>query len=139
MAFKKGITLLIQRDYVEAEKKIREAISMNPDEPAYIGAHGWAKYLATGNKSEVFGESVKALEKAIKINGKIPENHYYLGCVYKNQNDLKNAEKYFQKAIELEPDYIEAKRELRLINARKTSARSEKKPEKKFWSSLFKR
>lgn len=139
MAFKKGITLLIQRDYVEAEKKIREAISMNPDESAYIGAHGWARYLATENKPEVFGESVKALEKAIKINGKIPENHYYLGCVYKNQNDLKNAEKYFQKAIELEPDYIEAKRELRLINARKTSARNEKKPEKKFWSSLFKR
>jgi len=139
IAFKKGITLLIQRDYVEAEKKIREAIIMNPEEAAYIGAHGWTKYLATDNKSEVFGESVKALEKAIKINGKIPENHYYLGCVYKNHNELKNAEKSFQKAIELEPDYIEAKRELRLINARKTSARTEKKPEKKFWSSLFKR
>jgi len=139
IAFKKGITLLIQRDYVEAEKKIREAIIMNPEEAAYIGAHGWTKYLATDNKSDVFGESVKALERAIKINGKIPENHYYLGCVYKNHNDLKNAEKSFQKAIELEPDYIEAKRELRLINARKTSARTEKKPEKKFWSSLFKR
>ena len=139
MAFKKGITLLIQRDYAEAEKNIREAVTMNPEESAYIGAHGWTRYLAAENKSSVLGESVKALEQAIKMNGKIAENHYYLGSIYKHQNDLKNAEKCFQKAIEIEPDYIEAKRELRLINTRKSNARNEKKPEKKFWSSLFKR
>lgn len=139
MAFKKGITLLIQRDYAEAEKNIREAVSMNPEEAAYVGAHGWTRYLAAENKSNVLGESIKELEKAIRMNGKIPENHYYLGSIYKHQNDLKNAEKCFQKAIEIEPDYIEAKRELRLINTRKSSARNEKKPEKKFWSSLFKR
>jgi len=139
MAFKKGVTLLVQRDYAEAEKNIREAVRMNPDEAAYIGAHGWTKYLAAENKSSVLGESVKTLEKAISMNVKIPENHYYLGSIYKHQNDLKNAEKCFQKAIEIEPDYIEAKRELRLINTRKSSARNEKKPEKKFWSSLFKR
>ncbi|MAT99025.1 MAG: hypothetical protein CL608_17915 [Anaerolineaceae bacterium] len=139
MAFKKGITLLIQRNYAEAEKNIREAVTMNPEEAAYVGAHGWTRYLAAENKSSVLAESIKTLEQAIKMNGKIAENQYYLGSIYKNQNDLKNAEKCFQKAIEIEPDYIEAKRELRLINTRKMNARNDKKPEKSFWSSLFKR
>ncbi|MEZ4547847.1 MAG: DnaJ domain-containing protein [Thermodesulfobacteriota bacterium] len=139
MAFKKGITLLIQRNYAEAEKNIREAVTMNPEEAAYVGAHGWTRYLAAENKSSVLAESIKTLEQAIKMNGKIAENQYYLGSIYKNQNDLKNAEKCFQKAIEIEPDYIEAKRELRLINTRKMNARNDKKPEKRFWSSLFKR
>ena len=139
MAFKKGITLLIQRNYAEAEKNIREAVTMNPEEAAYVGAHGWTRYLAAENKSSVLSESIKTIEQAIKMNGKIAENQYYLGSIYKNQNDLKNAEKCFQKAIEIEPDYIEAKRELRLINTRKMNARNDKKPEKKFWSSLFKR
>jgi len=139
MAFKKGITLLIQRNYAEAEKNIREAVTMNPEEAAYVGAHGWTRYLAAENKSSVLAESIKTLEQAIKMNGKIAENQYYLGSIYKNQNDLKNAEKCFQKAIEIEPDYIEAKRELRLINTRKINARNDKKPAKRFWSSLFKR
>ncbi|MEW6144802.1 MAG: DnaJ domain-containing protein [Thermodesulfobacteriota bacterium] len=139
MTFKKGITLLIQRDYAEAEKKIREAVNMNPDEAAYLGALAWAGFLAAGDKSAVVEEVKSSLEKALKMNDKIPENNYYLASVYKYANDLRNAEKYFEKAIELDPDYIEAKREVRLIKTRKTSIKNDKKIEKNFWSSLFKK
>ena len=116
MAFKKGITLLVQRDYGEAEKKIREAVNMNPDEAAYLGALAWTRFLAAENKSAVLEEVKNSLEIALKMNDKIPENYYYLGSVYKYTNDLRKAERYFEKAIELDPDYIEAKREIRLIN-----------------------
>lgn len=139
MTFKKGITLLIQRNYAEAEKYIREAVQMNPEEAAYLGAHGWTKFLAAEDKSSVLDEVKNSLEKAIKMNDKIPENQYYLGCIYKHTDDLRNAAKYFQKAIELDPDYIEAKREVRLLNTRRSSVVNEKKIEKNFWSSLFKK
>jgi curved DNA-binding protein CbpA len=139
MTFKKGITLLIQRDYAEAEKKIREAVNMNPDEAAYLGALAWTRFLAAEDKSPVLEEVKNSLEIALKMNDKIAENYYYLGSVYKYTNDLRKAEKYFEKAIELDPDYIEAKREVRLINTRKTNIKSDKKIEKNFWSSLFKK
>lgn len=139
MTFKKGITLLIQRDYAEAEKKIREAVNMNPDEAAYLGALAWARFLAAENKSPVLEEVKNSLDTALRMNDKIPENYYYLGSVYKYTNDLRKAEKYFEKAIELDPDYIEAKREVRLINTRKTNIKNDKKIEKNFWSSLFKK
>lgn len=139
MTFKKGITLLIQRDYAEAEKKIREAVNMNPDEAAYLGALAWARFLAAEDKSPVLEEVKNSLDIALKMNDKIPENYYYLGSVYKYTNDLRKAEKYFEKAIDLDPDFIEAKREVRLINTRKTNIKSDKKIEKNFWSSLFKK
>jgi curved DNA-binding protein CbpA len=139
MTFKKGITLLVQRNYTEAEKHLREAVQMNPDEAAYIGAHGWTRFLAADDKTSVLQEVRNCLENAIKMNDKIPENYYYMGCVYKHTNDLRNAAKYFEKAIELDPDYIEAKREVRLINTRRTNVINDKKLEKNFWSSLFKK
>lgn len=139
MTFKKGITLLIQRNYTEAEKHLREAVQMNPDEAAYLGAHGWTRFLAAEDKMSVLQEVRSCLENAIKMNDKIPENYYYMGCVYKHTNDLRNAAKYFEKAIEIDPDYIEAKREVRLINTRRTNITNDKKIEKNFWSSLFKK
>ncbi len=139
MTFKKGITMLVQRDYAEAEKKFREAVGMNPDEAAYSGALAWARFLAAEDKSAVLEEVRNSLEIALKMNDKIPENYYYLGSLYKFNNDLRKAERYFEKAIELAPDYIEAKREIRLIKNRKTTAKNDKKIEKNFWSSLFKK
>ena len=139
MTFKKGITLLVQRNYAEAEKHLREAVQMNPDEAAYLGAYGWTRFLAAEDKTSVLPEVRSCLENAIRMNDKIPENYYYTGCVYKHTNDLRNAAKYFEKAIEIDPDYIEAKREVRLINTRRTNVVNDKKIEKNFWSSLFKK
>ncbi len=139
MTFKKGITLLIQRDYIGAEKKIGESLKMNPDEPAYLGAHAWTLFLSADDKSRVEKESMKSLEKAIATNDKIPENYFYLGSIYKHTGDLKKAEEYFNKALGLDNDYIEAKREIRLINTRKTNSKNEKKADKKFWAGLFKK
>jgi len=139
MTFKKGITLLVQRNYTEAEKHLREAVQMNPDEAAYLGAYGWTRFLAAEDKTSVLPEVKSCLENAIRMNDKIAENYYYTGCLYKHTNDLRNAAKYFEKAIEIDPDYIEAKREVRLINTRRTNVINDKKIEKNFWSSLFKK
>ena len=139
IAFKKGVTLLVQRDYVEAEKKIAESLNINPDEAAYIGTHAWTMFLAADDKSKVLDEARKSLEKAIAINDKIPENYYYLGSIYKYNQDLKKAENYYNKALELDPGYIEAKREIRLINTRKIDNMNQRNMEKRFWSSLFKK
>ncbi len=51
MTFKKGMTLLIQRNYAEAEKHIRDAVQMNPEEAAYLGAHGWTRFLAASSRT----------------------------------------------------------------------------------------
>ena len=48
-----------------------------------------------------------------------PRRFYYLGQIRKACGDQAEAEKMFRKTIELRPDHVEAKRELRLIQMRR--------------------
>jgi len=140
--FKRGQTLLTQRNYSEASAKLAEALQINPGESAYIGAYAWARYLASEDKNGTAEDLIRDLRRAIDINSSIAENYYYLGSIYKSRDDMQNAEQNYEKAVETDPNYIEAKRELRLINTRKREkvrGRKDSKIEKRFWSSLFKK
>lgn len=141
--YSEGEMLLRQRNFKEAEKKFKEAIQLNPDESAYIGINAWAKYLGAPDKEVVYEDVKKELKNAIDMDSNIAENYYYLASVYKFSENLGNAEKYFEMAIQRDPNYIEAKRELRLLQSRKgknpAPKSSSKKIEKKFWSGLFKK
>ncbi len=141
--YSEGEMLLRQRNFKEAEKKFKEAIQLNPDESAYIGINAWAKYLGAPDKEVVYEDVKKELKSAIDMDTNIAENYYYLASVYKFSENLGNAEKYFEMAIQRDPNYIEAKRELRLLQSRKGKSpapkSSSKKIEKKFWSGLFKK
>ena len=141
-AFKEGHILLNQRRYTEAEKKFKDALELNPDEPVYLGAHAWSIFLSSDEKDNKINDLIEKLNTSIRLNNSIAENYYYLGTIYKYINDIKSAEINFKEAISKNPEYIEAKRELRLIQHRKISTQnkpSSKKIEKRFWSSLFKK
>lgn len=63
--------------------------------------------LQTGIQLFEAGELGKALEYFEKFVGEYPENpegFYYLGRIYYRKNDLKEAEKNFKKAAEIEPN-----------------------------------
>lgn len=140
LAYKEGEALLKQKRYQEAERKFKEAVNLNPEEATYVGALAWAVFLGEAYKDRVLGEVKGEIEKAIGMNPRIAENYYYLGCIYKHIDDMGKAEANFLKAVECKPEFIEAKRELRLIQQRKSEVSiKDKKREKRFWSSLFKK
>ncbi|MGI9553986.1 MAG: DnaJ domain-containing protein [Thermodesulfobacteriota bacterium] len=143
LLYTEGEMLIRQRNYKEAEKKFFDAIELNPDESAYIGMYSWAKYLAAPDKGRVLEDVKKELNRAIEMDPGVEQNYYYLGSIYKFSENFSRAEKNFAKAVEIDRNYIEAKRELRLIKNRKTQKSkpkdSDKKIEKKFWSGLFKK
>jgi tetratricopeptide (TPR) repeat protein len=140
LAYKDGESFLKQRRYREAEEKFKEAVSLNPAEAAYIGALAWTKFLGEADKERVLNEVKKQFEKAISMNPNVAENYFYLGNVYKHVDDVERAEANFLKAVQCNPDFIEAKRELRLLQHRKSESNpKDKRREKKFWSSLFKK
>jgi curved DNA-binding protein CbpA len=140
IAYKKGEVFLKQRRYMEAQQEFKNAVSLSPDEATYIGTLAWATFAGTMDKDRVLHDVKKQLERAISLNPKLPQTYYYLGCVHKYAESEKQAEENFLKALEYDPEYLEAKRELRLIQMRRSEKGDNKgknKKDKGFWPSLF--
>lgn len=62
-----------------------------------------------------FFEEKKALTDLLKFDDKNPMGLYRSGLMYVAQHDTKNAEEYFKKAIQYDPDFVKAKYNLALI------------------------
>ncbi|MEE9252584.1 MAG: DnaJ domain-containing protein [Thermodesulfobacteriota bacterium] len=137
IAYKEGELLLKRKNYGKAMDYMQKALMMNPDEAAYLAALYWTKFLAAPKKESITSEVRAQLEKACNMNPKCSEAYYYLGCVHKHNENMKQAEKNFAKAVECKPDFLEAKRELWLMQRRKP--KKDKKKDKKFLSGIFKK
>lgn len=140
VAYRKGEVLLKQRRFDEARKELKNATALSPDEATYVGALAWAIFLGAMDKDRVVHDVKQQLQKAIALNPKLSQNYYYLGCVYKYDESESQAEASFLKALEYDPEYMEAKRELRLIQMRRSEKKEDKgkdKKDKRFWPNLF--
>lgn len=140
IAYRKGEVLLKHRRFDEALQEFKNAIDLSPNEATYIGALAWAIFVGTMDKDRVVHDVIKQLQKAITLNPKLAHNYYYLGCVYKYDESESQAEASFMKALKCDPEYTEAKRELRLIQFRRSEKKEDKGKNKKdrgFWPNLF--
>lgn len=144
--YREAEALLKQRNYKDAEHKLSKAVELNPDESAYLGSYSWARYCSSDNKDVIFNEVRIKLENAISMDPDLAQNYFYLGSVYKFSDNSLKAKQNFEKAVELDPYYVDAKRELRLLENRKLERKNQKakainneRIEKRFWSSLFKK
>ena len=93
-----GIYLASVDKIEEAERVIKEAIQLNPDEVL--------AYINLGNLLDQVGkkeEAEKAYQKAISIDPENVRAHYNLGLLLAEQDKLIEAEKEFAKAIKLDP------------------------------------
>lgn len=56
-----------------------------------------------------YKEAVKTLEKAVAIQSTFDEGYYWLGRCYEKMNQPKDAVTYYKTALQIDPDYAEAK------------------------------
>jgi len=85
---------------LEAMKDAREE---SPDDINLILSEANVHYKM-GNTAEF----KRLLEEATKMDPKNPELQYNLGVIASESDDKESAKKYYQKAIELDPTYINA-------------------------------
>jgi tetratricopeptide (TPR) repeat protein len=78
-------------------------------------------YIAMGKKDEKgkYDESLKNIDKALKIDPNLPEAYFWLGFNYKEMKMTDKAIASFRKAVELKPDYTDAYVYLGLLSEEK--------------------
>jgi tetratricopeptide (TPR) repeat protein len=122
-SYQMGEVLLRKGDFVKAAEAFAEAMRANPIEPFYKAYWAWARWDNPGpHKDRLVRETLKILEDMMKERPKFPQGHYWIGMLHKHLGDLQNAAAAFRAAIGQDPNLLDAERELRVIELRRSKA-----------------
>ncbi len=113
--FERGRNLVKAKRFPEAVKMLDEAIGGSADVAEFYAWRGYAKFFSVEDKKRAHAEATKDLQTAIQKSQHCASAYYFLGQVAKLTGDNKTALSHFRKAVEIKPDHIDAKREVRLL------------------------
>lgn len=117
--FHKAESLFKKGAYAEAEQAMQKALEGDPENARYHLAMGKAVYhnteIADGKR---LATARQHLEKALAGEADNPETNYYMARLWRESGDHEKCRQHLMKAIEKRPNFIEAKRELRLLEMR---------------------
>lgn len=121
--FLKGEVYLKKGDYPKAIESFTTATLANPSEPQYQAYLAWARFDDPRARKEiVVRETLKILEGVLKDRPKFVRGFYWVGQLWKFLNETGKAEQAFREAVQIDTSFIEASRELRLIDMRKSKS-----------------
>ena len=98
-----SIVLTNKPDLPAAEDCVRQALKLQPDEPAYLSNLGLIL-----KEREKWDESLQAFAKASRINPRDDETLYNLGTVHQAMQHMDEARKCYRRAISINPAHVQA-------------------------------
>ncbi len=116
IAFSKAALFLKNRHYAKAKESLEEAVRLNPHEPEYTCYLAWVTFL---EDPSTYVQAARTLNATLKEYPHIDKGFYFLGRILKSRNEMSQAAGAFKRAVAANPDNVEAKRELRLMEMRK--------------------
>ena len=117
--FRKAGHYIKARKFADAVKLLDEAIQLNPEEPEFFAWRGYARFFTFEDKKTGYTEAYRDLQHCLKKNEKVASAHYFLGVIAKLCGDTSGALKHFQRTVEIQPNHIDAQREIRMATQKK--------------------
>jgi CheY-like chemotaxis protein/DnaJ-domain-containing protein 1 len=117
--YQDGEAALRARSYELALRCFGKALELNPDEGEYVAQYGWALHLCHPDDAQIAEEAIEHIKRGIKLAADREKPYLLMGRLCKATGRTQAAEKMFTRAVQLQPDCVEALRELRLINMRR--------------------
>ncbi len=111
-----GLAYLEKEDYASAEAAMYKAQELNPSGDALKVLSG--EYILKASRAFKSGDANKAIflcEKALKVMPGNAEAWYNLGGYYLTLKDIPKAREYWKKALQVNPEYKEAREWLNKI------------------------
>jgi CheY-like chemotaxis protein len=117
--FQRGMVLLNSRAYEDALAHFGRALELNPQEGDYHTHYGWALHLCHPSNAPMIEEAMEHVRRGLKLASHADRAYLYMGRLFRAIGKPGAAEKMFTRAVQIQPDCVEALRELRLINLRR--------------------
>ena len=122
-SFLKGEVFLKKGDHAKAIECFTLATQGNPSEPQYQAYLAWARFDDPRTRKEVIvRETLKIMEGVVRERPRFARGYYWLGLLWKFLNEPSRAEHAFRETVAVDSGFIDASRELRLIEMRKNKA-----------------
>jgi curved DNA-binding protein CbpA/CheY-like chemotaxis protein len=112
--FQRGEALFKAGRWEEAEVQFREAISLNDSEAEFHAFLGMAMFRRNGKPVEAIAQ----VEKALRMDPRLRSGTIFLSQIHASQGDAERARSLLRKAIEKDPDFVQAKDELRRLKSK---------------------
>jgi curved DNA-binding protein CbpA len=117
--FNKGTALVRARRFPEAVKTFDDAIAANPREGEFYAWRGYARFFTIQDKKVAMVEALRDLNQSLKLNERCAPAHYFIGQLYKLTGDAATALKHFKRCVTLDPQHVNAQREIRIATGQK--------------------
>jgi len=141
--FLKGEVFLKKGDYAKAIECFTAACRANPSEPQFRAFLAWARFEnPKARKESVVREVQRIIADVVAAQPRFARGHYWLGQIWKFLNEPERAEHAFREAVNQDQAFLEANRELRLLEMRRTRSGTHKAsdpPRGGLMSRLFKK
>jgi len=122
-AFQRAEVHLKKRNLDAAEQEARAAVEGDPGQADYQALYAWVQ---AQRPLDDYTPLIQRLSEALQAE---PENRkalWYRGQLFKRAGDPKRAVRDFRALLELDPRHLEAQREVRLYEMRKSGPKGEK-------------
>jgi hypothetical protein len=114
-SFQKGMILVKSRKFPEALRYLDEAIAANAEEGEYYAWRGYAKFFLNPDKKAGQADAQKDIQQCTMRNPKVAAAAYFQGHIAKLLGDLVAAKNHFKHCLELNPEHLDAQREMRMM------------------------
>ncbi len=123
MECRKGEAALTARSYEAALAHFGKALELYPDEGDHHAYYGYVLHLCHPGDAAMAAEAMEHVKRGIKLASHREKPYLFLGRLNKAVGRADQAEKMFVRAVQIEPNCLEAIRELRLIQMRREKSK----------------
>jgi|KBSMisStandDraft_5_1062788.scaffolds.fasta_scaffold01843_4 hypothetical protein len=117
--FNKGTSLVRARRFPDAVKTFDDAIAANPREGEFYAWRGYARFFTLPDKKVAMVEAMRDLNQSLKLNERCAPAHYFIGQLHKLTGDAATALKHFKRCVNIDPQHVDAQREIRIATGQK--------------------
>lgn len=125
---REGDKLLRAGGYDRALDRYRKAAAKCPDDLELRAAIAWCEYRLAGDKPALRDVTRAALFDVLARQPRSVRAHYDLGLLALSAGDDEQALKHFGDVLEIEPEMIDAKRQIHALHLRRSTPDKAKRP-----------
>ena len=117
--FQRAVVLIKNHKLAEGLAMVEACLKLNEKEGEFYAWRGYARFLLATDKKAQLPAALADVQRALRLSPRCTPAHLLEGQMAKLVDDVEASKRAYKRALDLDPNNVEAQRELRLFEQRK--------------------